>query len=149
MNHKKMDPSPEPSFARLVGTTLDGTSLPPGAQFAPSASRNAAAIYAQLERSLSSLPHPGPYRLLELASGSGQHANEFTALLPAALLHSWQPTDRDASGVASIDAYRAAQPASSPAHARLLPAMVLDVEGAWPAEFLSQSFDCILVVNLL
>lgn len=141
--------SPEPTFTRLVGTALDGTFLPPGAQFAPSASRNAAAIYTHLLQHLSSLPHPGPYRVLELASGSGQHANEFTALLPASLLHSWQPTDKDASGVASIDAYRAAQPASSPAHARLLPAMVLDVEGAWPAELLTQSMDCILVVNLL
>jgi SAM-dependent methyltransferase len=41
--------------------------------------------------------------LLEIASGSGQHAAFFAATLPA---WSWQPSDMDAENIASIEAWR-------------------------------------------
>ncbi|MGB8812232.1 MAG: DUF938 domain-containing protein, partial [Paracoccaceae bacterium] len=56
-----------------------------GRRHAPSATRNAAPILAVLRAEA-----PVRGRLLELASGSGQHAAEFAAALPGL---DWQPTD--------------------------------------------------------
>jgi hypothetical protein len=60
----------------------------------PAADRNAAPILAVLQRVL------GPSgRLLEIASGSGQHAAHFAAALPGWV---WQPTETDAEALESI-----------------------------------------------
>ena len=130
--------------------TPEGAPLPPGALFAPSAARNAAPLREQLQRLLAGLPHPGPHAVLELAAGGGQHAADFAASLPAALLRCWQATDKEASGVASCGAYREALPAGSPARARLLPPRLLDVQAQpWPADLASGACDVVLAVNLL
>lgn len=60
--------------------------------------------------------------VLELASGSGEHAAWFAAALPHV---TWQPTDVEDAHLASIDAWREGVP-------NVLPALRLDVLGAWP-----------------
>lgn len=68
---------------------------------------------------------PAKGLVLEIASGSGEHAVYFAERLPAV---SWQPTDSDAAALASINAHRDA--ANAP---NLLPPLRLDVtEPTWP-----------------
>lgn len=106
-----------------------------GKLFAPSAARNAEAIGGLLALLL-----PGPARVLELASGTGQHAAEFAARFPQAR---WQPTDTDPARCASIDAY-----AAEAACPNLAPARQLDATAAgWAAG--EDPPDLILLVNLL
>jgi SAM-dependent methyltransferase len=63
--------------------------------------------------------------VLEIASGSGEHAVHFASALSGLL---WQPTDRDADALRSVAARRAA--ARLP---NLLPPLELDVTAAtWP-----------------
>jgi SAM-dependent methyltransferase len=63
--------------------------------------------------------------VLEVASGSGEHAAYFAAQLPAL---SWQPSDPDPQALASIAAHCAASSAQN-----LLPPLRLDVTAkAWP-----------------
>lgn len=97
------------------------------------AERNRAPILAALERLL-------PVRgvALEIASGSGQHAAHFAAALPA---WQWQPSDGDASALASIDAWCAGL-------ANVRPALALDALGAtWPG--VPDRVDLVLSANLL
>lgn len=61
-----------------------------------------------------------PVRVLEIASGSGQHAVFMAENLPSVV---WQPTDVDEAALASIDAYRR----ESSAGARLRAPIHLDV----------------------
>ncbi|MCX7370381.1 MAG: DUF938 domain-containing protein [Alphaproteobacteria bacterium] len=102
-------------------------------RFAPAVARNKAAITEVLARHLltSGL-------VLEIASGSGEHALHFAAHFPAL---SFQPTDPDAAALASIAAWRAeAQPAN------LLPPLALDVMAdAWPV----QKADTVLCINMI
>jgi SAM-dependent methyltransferase len=67
-------------------------------RFAAATSRNREPILAVLQRVL---PEGG--RLLEVASGSGEHAVYFAAELPGI---DWQPTDIDPDALASISAWR-------------------------------------------
>lgn len=63
--------------------------------------------------------------VLEIASGSGEHAAYFAQSLPAL---SWQPSDPDAEALASIAAHRKATDAPN-----LLPSLKLDVTAdTWP-----------------
>ena len=102
--------------------------LADGRRVAPSATRNAAPILAVLRRVV-----PPGARVLELASGTGQHAADFSAALGA----DWQPTDVTAETFGSIAAW--AGPGVRPA--RLLDACA-------PGWGLGQ-WDAVLAVNLL
>jgi len=89
-------------------------------QYRPHVARNRDPILDVLRRLL-----PPKGRVLEVASGSGEHASYFAAALPALV---WQPTDPDGEALASIAAYRA--DANLP---NLLPPLRLDVTAAqWP-----------------
>jgi hypothetical protein len=86
---------------------------------APATLRNRDAILAVLQRSL-----PPEGMLLEIASGTGEHAAYITAHLAGNLR--WQPSDGDAQSFASIDAHAAGNP-------RILPAVTIDVTATeWP-----------------
>ena len=103
------------------------------------AERNGPPILAQLQRVLSVQPvQPVGGLLLEIASGTGQHAACCSAGLPG---WQWQPTDRDDSGFASIAAWCAGLP-----HVR--PALTLDVLSPnWHG--IPASVDAIFCANLL
>ncbi|TNF26050.1 MAG: DUF938 domain-containing protein [Deltaproteobacteria bacterium] len=68
-------------------------------RFAPATDRNREPILAVLRELL---PEPG--LVLEVASGTGQHAAFFARHLPHL---TWQPSDRDAESLPSIAAWRA------------------------------------------
>jgi SAM-dependent methyltransferase len=82
--------------------------------------RNRAPILDVLKRAL-----PSPGLVVEIASGSGEHAVFFAKGLPAV---SWQPTDADTGALASIAAHRAAADAPN-----LLAPLRLDTTAEpWP-----------------
>jgi SAM-dependent methyltransferase len=82
------------------------------------AERNRQPILEVLQRTL-----PASGRLLEIASGTGQHAAHFGAALPG---WCWQPSDRDDSAFASIQAWTENLP-------NVLPPLRLDVtDSEWP-----------------
>ncbi len=88
------------------------------ARHSPATQRNGPPILAQLQRLL-----PAQGLLLEIASGTGQHAALCSAGLPG---WQWQPTDFDATALPSIAAWCADLP-------RVRPALALDVLAArWP-----------------
>jgi hypothetical protein len=74
--------------------------------FSPAADRNKAPIFEVLTRVL-----PGPAAVLEIASGTGQHAEHFAA---ARSDWDWQPTEADASALASLASRTAALRTSAP-----------------------------------
>jgi SAM-dependent methyltransferase len=89
---------------------------------APATLRNRAPILEVLHRAL---PETG--LVLEIASGSGEHAVAFAAALPRI---AWQPTDRDPRALASIAAHAA--DADLP---NLRAPLRLDVEApTWPVD---------------
>lgn len=88
-------------------------------QHSPACERNRAPILEQLQALL-----PPSGLVLEIASGSGQHAVHFAAGLPG--LH-WQPTDADPVALASVAAWRA-----EAALPNLLPPLALSVLEPWP-----------------
>ena len=71
---------------------------PDGARTSPSTARNRGPILEVLRPRL-----PDGARVLEVASGAGEHAVFLAAALPGVR---WQPTDRDADALASIAAWR-------------------------------------------
>ena len=91
-------------------------------RFAPAVVRNKAAITEALARHL-----PASGLVLEIASGSGEHALHFATHFPAL---SFQPTDPDVAALASIAAWQAE--VSLP---NLLLPLILDVMAdAWPVQ---------------
>lgn len=80
---------------------------------------------------------PASGTLLELASGSGEHAVYFANALP-----NWrfQPSDRDPAEIASIEAWRADGPAN------LLPPAQID---AASAEWGVEPVDAVVAINLV
>lgn len=95
--------------------------------------RNRDAILAVLERVL-----PAAGVVLEIASGSGEHAVAFATALRGL---TWQPSERDAEGLASIEAWAAEQ---GPPNLR--PAVVLDVQRwPWPV----READAIVCINMI
>jgi cyclopropane fatty-acyl-phospholipid synthase-like methyltransferase len=104
-----------------------------GAQTAPAVARNRDPILAVLRRVL-----PARGTVLEIASGTGEHAVHFAAGLPHL---AWQPTDLDPSALRSIAAYRRA--AQLP---NLLAPLELDATSpVWPAK----TADAIVSINMI
>ena len=98
----------------------------------PATERNREPIGDVLEEWL-----PAAAQVLEIASGSGEHALYFAARFPAQV---WQPSDMDADCRASIEAWRESEGA-----ANLLAAIELDVTGSWP----EGPFDAIFCANMI
>lgn len=86
---------------------------------APAAARNTGTIGDVLADWL-----PAEGKVLEVASGTGEHALAFARRFPALL---WQPSDSDPLALQSIAAWRAEGPPN------LLPPIVLDASADWPA----------------
>ncbi|GEK47277.1 SAM-dependent methyltransferase [Bisbaumannia pacifica] len=110
--------------------------LGPGAEarlISPAAARNAAPILAVLRDVL-----PSQGRVLELASGSGEHALHFARALPGL---EWQPSDPSPRARASIAAWRDAEGPDN-----LLAPIALDVtHRPWPVA----DFAALVCINLL
>lgn len=111
---------------------------------APATHRNREAILDVLVRWLmpnENEPEKGPTRVLEIASGSGQHASYFGSKLPHL---NWQPSDHDRSALASIDGW--ASEAIEEAGAQIAPAVVLDARSpVWPID----SADVVFNANMI
>jgi hypothetical protein len=100
---------------------------------APAAARNREPIAAVLREVL-----PASGTILEVASGTGEHAVHFASLWPGLR---WQPSDPDADSIASIRAWR--EEAGLP---NLLEPVLLDAcAGSWPAA----EADAILCINMV
>lgn len=102
---------------------------PGGAEAAPDARRHAPATLRNRDAIIAVLAEELPVdgTVLEVASGSGEHAVHFATALPALR---WQPSDSDADAIASIDAWVAATGA-----ANVSPALRIDaVASDWPLE---------------
>ncbi|MGF1595119.1 MAG: DUF938 domain-containing protein [Kiloniellaceae bacterium] len=117
-------------------------SMPPqpgdGRLHAPATQRNKAAIAAALAGWLPEHLQAGG-RVLELASGTGEHALHFAACFPAL---TWQPSDPDPRHRRSIEAYRRA--AGTP---NLLAPLDLDVTApGWP---LDAAVDVMVCCNMI
>ncbi len=109
-------------------------SLPPGALSSPAAIRNRGPILSVLQPRL-----PGRGIVLEIASGTGEHAIYGAACLPD--LH-WQPSDPSTEALASIAAWRAQHDLPN-----LLPPLQLDAVSpdTWPIA----RADAILNINMI
>ncbi len=100
---------------------------------APAALRNRDPILDVLRAHL-----PPAGLILEIASGSGQHAVHFAAALPN---HIFQPSDPDATARASIDAWTADSGLPN-----VRPALALDaMAAAWPIA----AADAVLCINMI
>lgn len=98
---------------------------------APAAGRNVGPIGDVLDDWL-----PDSGLVLEIASGTGEHALAFARRFPAL---DWQPSDPDPQALASIAAWQAEGPPN------LYPPIELDVTGNWPVD----RADAILCVNMV
>ncbi len=106
-------------------------------QHSPAAERNQAVLLPHLQRLL-----PPTAKVLEIASGTGQHAAHFAGAMPA---WQWQPSDPSADARASIVAWCAASPG-------VLPPLALDVMTApWPvpAATADTAFDAVFCANMI
>jgi hypothetical protein len=102
-------------------------------RFAPAVARNKAAITEVLARHL-----PASGLVVEIASGSGEHALHFAEHFPAL---TFQPTDADAAALASIAAWR-----DEARLTNLLPPLMLDVMAdVWPM----QKADVLVCINMI
>jgi|TARA_A100000171_G_scaffold22874_1_gene21293 hypothetical protein len=100
---------------------------------APATARNSQPLAEVLAREL-----PASGTVLEIASGSGEHAVFMARRFPAL---DWQPSDRDAEALASVDAW-----AAEARLANLRPAIALDAAAPdWPIV----SADALLCVNMV
>ncbi|MFC3079202.1 DUF938 domain-containing protein [Phenylobacterium terrae] len=107
---------------------------PPGALSSPATARNRDPILAVLRARLSERA-----RVLEVASGAGEHAVWMARGMPGV---TWRPSDPSPEALASIAAWRAA--AALP---NLLPPIRLDATdpSTWPAE----GFDALVCINMI
>jgi hypothetical protein len=100
---------------------------------APHVARNAGPIVEVLKTVL-----PGRGLVLEVASGSGEHAVHFARAFPKLL---WQPSDPEATALRSIEAWRAEAGLFN-----LLPPIALDARAA---EWAVAEADAILCINMV
>jgi SAM-dependent methyltransferase len=108
--------------------------VPPGARTSPSTARNREPILEVIGPRLAD-----GARVLEIASGAGEHAVFFARALPRV---SWQPSDPDAEARASIAAWRAA--ANLPNLAAPIAVDAAD-PGSWP----QQTVDAVVCINMV
>jgi hypothetical protein len=102
-------------------------------RIAPAAGRNREPIAAVLTEEL-----PAAGLVLEVASGTGEHAVHFARTFPAL---DWQPSDPDAEARASIAAWR-----QDEGLANLLEPIALDAAGpSWPVS----RADVVLCINMV
>ena len=101
-------------------------------RFAPATARNRAPILAVLQEVL-----PGRGLVLEIASGTGEHAVHFAAALPDL---TWQPSDPSEDARASIAAWR-----DEAALPNLRAPLPLDVTAPWPVD----AADAIVCINMI
>jgi SAM-dependent methyltransferase len=107
--------------------------LPADLPFSPAADRNKQPILERLQSLL-----PAHAQVLEVASGTGQHAAHFAAAQPG---WQWQPTDYEAQALPAIAARCASWP-------QVRPPMRLDVlQQPWPFE--PHAFDALYCANML
>jgi hypothetical protein len=100
---------------------------------APATARNSEPLAGVLAEEL-----PASGLVLEIASGSGEHAVFLAQRFPAL---GWQPSDHDAEALASVDAW-----AAEGGCANLRPAIALDAAQAeWPIA----AADAVLCVNMV
>jgi SAM-dependent methyltransferase len=105
----------------------------PVEQLSPAVARNRDPILAVLQRVL-----PDKGMVLEIASGTGEHAAYFAPRLPQLI---WQPTDVDPDALASIAAHGTAANA-----ANLLAPVTLDVTApVWPVT----KADAVVSINMI
>jgi SAM-dependent methyltransferase len=103
------------------------------ARTAPAAARNREPILHVLRNCL-----PRSALVLEIASGTGEHAMWFSRALPAV---TWQPTDQDPEALQSIAAWRDTAGLSN-----LLPPLQLDATAEiWPVE----QADAVVAINMV
>ena len=109
-------------------------SPPDGARASPSTARNRGPILDVLRTRLP--PHA---RVLEVASGAGEHAIFIAAALPGI---QWQPSDPDAEALASIAAWRRAAD---------LPnlAAPIRLDAADPASWPQPPFEAVVCINMV
>lgn len=105
----------------------------PDALFSPAAARNAAPIVEVLKRVL-----PPSGLVLEIASGSGEHAAHFARALPALV---WQPSDPDEAARRSIIAHARA---AGLANIRL-PLAIDATRQPWPVT----RVDAVVAINMI
>lgn len=98
----------------------------------PAVTRNRQPILEVLREVL-----PARARVLEVASGSGEHAVHFAGAAPGWI---WQPSDPHPRALASIAAWSEVARLDN-----LLKPLRFDVTGEWPAE----RFDAVVAINLL
>ena len=106
-----------------------------GRRHAPSALRNQAPILQVLRAEA-----PARGTLLEIASGSGQHAAAGARALPGLI---WQPSDANPDNLTSITAWAAHDPQPNLRAPVVLDAASPGWAGQWPAQ------DIVLIINLL
>lgn len=108
----------------------------------PAAQRNRAPILAVLQAWL-----PAQARVLEVASGTGEHAEHALRHQPG---WHWQPTEAEARWLAVLDARCAGLPGAAPA--RLLDLLAPDPAAQLPAESTEPAapgYDAVFAANLL
>ena len=112
------------------------TDIPPqgACMSSPATARNREPILDVLRPRL-----PAGARLLEVASGAGEHAVFLATALPGV---SWQPTDRDDEALASIAAWRA-----QGGLANLAPPLRLDA--ADPSTWPRGPFEAVICINMI
>lgn len=104
-------------------------------RFSPSAARNREPIRQAVSPYL-----PNGARVLEIGSGTGEHALHFCAARPDL---EWTPSDPDAGSRASVEAWRALS-----GLAGLRPVLALDASAAdWPG--LSPPYDAVIAINVV
>lgn len=112
---------------------MSGQLLPADLPFSPASERNKVPILQVLQGVLAAQA-----RVLEIASGTGQHAAHFAA---ACAGWTWQPTDLHASGLAAVAA-------RCQGLANVRPPLVLDVlSSPWPVA--DEAFEALYCANML